>query len=117
MEDSIRTEQFLLNLKKQGRSSPAGIHWASFCKLINSIAECRGEIKTEMPTPLILGGSVASNAYKQEWLGEQLPWAATHNCLDVAISHLERMDYDKWNVGSEEKWELHSASFNEGDGA
>jgi hypothetical protein len=55
---------FLTKEKERGYSSPSGRYWDNFYKMITKNVE-----NDRLPSlPLILGGSIASNADKQERL-------------------------------------------------
>ncbi len=99
--DEARKKEFLAKIKKDGRSSPAGLHWAKFTDLLY---EHRKDESDRPPVSLILAASSESNQSKHERLSEQLSWAISRNCLDAALAFLEKLPEESWNNGSLETW-------------
>ena len=97
-----RIEQFLSEIKMEGRSSLAGLHWQRFYEFLRL-----RNIKEEdnPPIPLILGASGESNARKQERLAHQLEWASRHDILDEAIRYLREAPAEQWNRGALSDWD------------
>ncbi len=60
-------EQFLNEIKLEGRASPAGFHWHQFYKFLQSR---KTESASDPPIPLILAASGESNARKHERLAQ-----------------------------------------------
>jgi len=96
-----KIETFLNEIKEDGRSSPAGMHWNEFSMFLKSFRE-QGE--SDPPVPLILAASGESAASKHNRLSKQLEWAMDYHCLDEAIAFLEKLGSDKWNSSSPENW-------------
>ncbi|MBP6013145.1 MAG: hypothetical protein KBA31_13040 [Alphaproteobacteria bacterium] len=100
----------MADLKAKGRSAPAGRLWHEFFKKVT-----KGIDRSERPAlPLILAGSVASNAQKQDRLREHLFWADKHGRLEEAFALLFSTPEDGWNEGSESDWHK-SSSWEDGE--
>lgn len=98
--DEQQVDEYLGRLKASGRSAPAGRYWDDLYRLIT-----RGLPKDTHPRlPLILGGSIASDAEKQERLREHLLWALAHARLAHAYAFLEKIPENGWNVGTIDRW-------------
>jgi hypothetical protein len=96
-----RIEQFLGGIKAEGRSSPAGTHWAEFYGFLQTRSKPGQE---DPPVPLILGASGESNSKKHSRLRGQLEWALDNSCIAEAIGYLEKIPADQWNSSSRERW-------------
>jgi len=94
-------EASLEALKEQGRSSPAGLHWQRFHKLL--LAH-RLQGQGEPPVPFILAAAGESDASKHRRLGDQLRWAEQNGCLAEALRFLAQLRPEDWNVGSLAAW-------------
>jgi len=94
-------ESFLEKIKKQGRSSPAGMCWNDFFIFLKKFKQ---PDDTDPPVPLILAASGESDASKHFRLSNQLYWAFDHGCLDEALAFIKNLNPDKWNLGSIEEW-------------
>ncbi len=101
MIDKERKQEFLARIKSEGRSSPAGKHWADFHAVL-----MRHQKADESASlmPLILAASGASDKDKHQRLSDQLDWAIANDCFEVAIGFLEKLDEDNWNCGTPDKW-------------
>jgi hypothetical protein len=99
--DEVRRQEFLDKIEQEGRSSPSGLQWANFTKLLY---ESRSGESDRPPVPLILAASAESNQSKHERLSEQLSWAIRRGCLDAALAFLEKLPEENWNKGSHEDW-------------
>jgi hypothetical protein len=95
-------ECFLAGFKKEGRSSPTGMYWNDFFVLLK---EYKLHNEPDPPSPLILAASGESNASKYFRLSEQLRWSLDHGCLNEALSFLNKLSPDKWNMGSIKDWD------------
>ena len=93
-------EQFPNEIRLEGRSSPAGIHWHQFHQFLQSR---KTESEGDPPVPLILGASGESNARKQERLAQQLEWALQHGILEEAIRFLQQI---RSSIGTEDRCQL-----------
>ena len=112
MDYEARIADYIAKLKSEWRSSPAGIHWHRFYQRIT-----RNIPKDEWPpNPLILGGSIASDAHKLERLEVHLKWAAQCDRLDEAIRLLDRIPKKDWNIGDEQTWFNSVSMFDEDEG-
>ena len=100
-----RIGAYLSACKECGRSSPAGSAWYAFWTRLSS-AKPAGV--SDPPVPLILAASGESDASKQRRLREQLVWAERNSLLDVALSWLEAIPAEQWNVGSLDRWHVDS---------
>ena len=100
-QEKSKAEEFLRRIKQDGRSSPAGYHWAEFSKFLY---EHRKNDSDRIPVSLILAASAESNSAKHWRLSEQLDWAIRHECLKEAIAYLENLPNEHWNQGSLESW-------------
>lgn len=96
-------DDFLLELKAKGWSSPAGIHWDRLRKLL--LRNSKVDDNERLLNPLILGGNMASHALKHERLNEQLDWAIRHGCIDEALRYLERLPEKCWNISISDDWD------------
>jgi len=96
-----RIDSVLNKLKEVGRSSPFGIHWQDFYILLKGHQKPR---EPNPPVPLILAGSVFSNATKHQRLTNQLEWAMEHDCLEKALKFLEALHPDEWNSAHPLRW-------------
>lgn len=94
-------ETFLEQIKSEGRSSPAGMHWNNF---FNFLCSKQQPGQRKPPVPLILAASGASDASKHWRLSEQLRWAEESGCLDDALSFLQFISAEHWNTCSPEQW-------------
>lgn len=101
MSDQHDIETFLERIKSEGRSSPAGIHWHKFYEHLQS-RKLPGSV--DPPVPMILAASGESNASKHHRLSQQLQWALQNECLGDAITYLEELGADCWNLGTEDRW-------------
>lgn len=107
MTDEERRQKFLAIIKSQGRSSPAGKHWAEFYTLLKRYGSA-GDVKGP-PVPFILAASAESDRAKHDRLAQQLSWAIEHNCFAQAIAYLEGLaDGEQWNIGSPATWDQDS---------
>jgi hypothetical protein len=100
--DEPQIEEFLLRIKSEFRSSPAGIYWNDFYKILCRRAPTSGMGKP--PVPLILAASDESNSAKHYRLGEQLRWAQANGVLEQAFQFLGSLKPDQWNHCTPEKW-------------
>ena len=98
-----RKDAFLLAIKQKGKSSPSAKYWDQLCKLLQKHE--RSPETDRLKNPLILGGSIASDAHKHERLGEQLDWTIRHECFDEAMELLEKLPEDAWNTCPLNEWE------------
>lgn len=87
--------------KSEGRSSPSGGHWHRFWTWLN---ENKPVDATKPPPPLILGASGASHASKHRRLGEQLKWADAYGLALHALTLLDALPPDSWNIGDSRRW-------------
>jgi hypothetical protein len=94
-------EQFLNEIKLEGRASPSGFHWDQFYKFLKSR---KTESAGDPPIPLILAASGESNARKHERLAQQLDWALRQGILEEAIRFLQQIPVERWNQGQLSKW-------------
>lgn len=102
-------DDYLGTLKAAGRSAPDGRYWDELYRLIT-----REFPKDTHPSvPLILAGSIASNAEKHQRLREHLSWAGDRGRLLAALDFLSTVPEDGWNVGGPGDW---SKSFSWEDG-
>ena len=92
----------LTNLKERGFSSPAGIHWDEFRKLL--VRQANNTAEDRFPPPLILAASIESDAVKFNRLREQINWAKRNGCLEQALDYLRSLDDSSWNRCPVEKW-------------
>ena len=97
--NNVTIENFLANLKAEGKSSPCD--WHQFHQFLTS-KKLPGQ--PPPPVPLILAASDESNATKHIRLGEQLQWASINLCLDDVISYLKSISPEQWNTCSIEDW-------------
>ncbi len=86
-------KSFLDEIKKNGKSSPYGMHWNEFFKFLKNYKK---QNETDPPLPLILAATGESKALKHHRLSMQLEWAEGHNCLDEAILFLKELQTEKW---------------------
>lgn len=100
-----KIEDFLYEIKEEGRSSPAGMYWNDFFKFLKSFENSK---ESNPPVPLILAASGESDTSKHQRLSKQLEWALEHHCLDEAIEFLNKLSRDQWNSGSLENWSKNS---------
>ena len=100
-------EQFLNEIRLDGRSSPAGFHWHRFYEFLQSR---KTESRGDPPVPLILAASGESNARKHECLAQQLEWASRHGILEEAIRFLHQIPVENWNRGALSTW--HADTYN-----
>jgi hypothetical protein len=99
-EDEIK--EFLEQIESDGRSSPAGQHWAEFYKLLCRYV--RGAGSSMPPVPLILAAASESDSAKHLRLAEQLKWAKANSALIEALRFLKNLQPDDWNHGTVENW-------------
>jgi hypothetical protein len=93
-------DAYLDTLKQRERSSPAGKYWDRVFRMITENLP-----PDEMPpNPLILGGSIASDANKHACLREHLIVAAKRDCLFEVISMMEKFPTRAWNTAPIESW-------------
>ena len=129
MDPASDRKNLLIELKKRGYSSPAGIHWSKLHRMLVRLGRVATDgdpigtvfpsddlffssddpmntlsSKDKCPNPLILGGDMASDAVKHKRLIEQLDWAERHGCLGQALSYLKNLDDSSWNQSPHEKW-------------
>lgn len=97
-----RIEQFLGELKLEGRSSPAGLHWDRFYEFLQSR---KTSDEDDPPVPFILGASGESNTRKHERLSQQLEWASRNGILAEAIQYLRETSVKQWNRGALSDWD------------
>ena len=103
MTDAMELTKYSEELKRRGMSSPSGMYWDRFWKLLKSKG---GEDEADkLLVPLILGGSLASDAVKHERLVHQLEWAGCHGCLKKALEYLRRLHAPCWNQAPLNTWE------------
>jgi hypothetical protein len=95
-------DNFMKQLKAEGRSSPAGQHWAKFHEMLCHHSQRIGAGRP--PVPLILAASGESDAAKHRRLAEQLYWAETNGVVSEALEFLRGLPEDHWNSNSVEKW-------------
>lgn len=95
-------ETFLKQLRKEGRSSPAGMYWNDFYTFLKKFKQSS---EPDPPVPLILAASCESDASKYSRLKKQLQLALDHNCLNEAIEFLNNISLENWNSGPLEKWD------------
>lgn len=100
-----RIQSYLDAIKRDGKSSPSGIHWNDFFIFLKKIKKPKEHAPL---APLILGASVESDATKHERLKTQLQWALEHDCLDKALEFLKNLNTDQWNTCSKEGWDKDS---------
>jgi hypothetical protein len=93
---------FLERIRREGRSSPAGQHWATFHDLLSRHAGRVGAVRP--PMPLILAASGESDESKFHRLAEQLRWAKVNGFLTEALQYLDDLQTDHWNHCSMEDW-------------
>jgi hypothetical protein len=98
-------EQYLRQIKAQGQSSPAGMHWNDF---FNFLCSKQKPGQKKPPVPFILAASGESNASKHRRLAEQLVWAEAAGCIDEALACLGAIPIENWNTGSPERWNKES---------
>lgn len=103
-----RIEQFLNDLKSEGRSSPASIYWHEFYEFLLS-KNRPGQANP--PVPLILAASVESDANKHKRLSNQLEWALENGCIDEALHYLETIPAENWNSCPLDRWHQESHDF------
>ena len=104
--DDSQIDEFLMTIKSQSHSSPAGRHWDDFHKLLCQLA---AEGKTmRPPMPLILAASGELDAAKHARLGEQLRWAQANGVLAAALAFLKKLDSSNWNHGAAKDWDQSS---------
>ncbi len=101
MSHSQVIETALSRWKAEGRSSPAGRDWHDFWTWLN---ENRSAGAAKPPGPLILAASGASNAAKHQCLRKQLEWADASGLLHEALSRLDGIPSDCWNIGDSRRW-------------
>jgi len=101
MRESL-INNFLERIKTEGRSSPAGQHWATFHDLLCSHARRVGAKRP--PVPLILAALGAADRSKHQRLAEQLRWAQANGVLTEALQFLGNLPPDQWNQGTAENW-------------
>ena len=94
--------QFLESIRSSNRSSPSGMHWENFRKLL--VRSAKVETKFKLLNPLILGGDIASHAEKHLRLSEQLDWAEAHGCLNEALTFLAALPATAWNASNGTDW-------------
>lgn len=95
--------QFLDSIRSDNRSSPTGVHWESFRKLL--VRSAKTDARYKLPNPLILGGDIASYADKHRRLSEQLDWAEDHGCLGEALVFLANLPSGAWNTSDGSDWD------------
>jgi hypothetical protein len=105
--DEALISNFLERIASEGRSSPAGLHWATFHELLCSHVSRIGTGRP--PMPLILAASGEANSSKHQRLAEQLQWARANGVLTEALRFLEGLRPDQWNRGTTEDW--HRAAY------
>lgn len=88
---------FLTEIKNEGRSSPAGMHWDNF---FNFLKKFKSPNEPDPPKPLILAASGESDTSIHNRLKRQLEWALEHHCLEEAIEFLKNISSENWNSGS-----------------
>jgi hypothetical protein len=103
--DAQRIEEYLASLKVEWRSSPSGLQWHRLLELLEAHSSSADD---RPPPPFILAASGESNASKLYRLGEQLRWAAEHSCLDVALTYLDTVPLEHWNIGAPGRWDRSS---------
>ena len=96
-----KVDNFLSEIKTEGRSSPAGRNWRDFWKWLEKRVPAQID---KPPIPLILAASGASDSTKHDRLREQLMFAERHGFALEAIGWLNSLAYDDWNHGSESNW-------------
>ena len=129
MDPASDKKNFLIELRVRGLTHPVGMHWSKLHRMLvrfgrgatdgDSVATAFPSddlfsktdnpmdtlsSKDKCPNPLILGGSIASDAVKHEQLIEQLDWAERHGCLDQALNYLKKLNDSDWNKSQCEKW-------------
>ena len=127
MDPASDKKNFLIELKARGLTHLAGVHWVKLHRMLVRLGrgatadDSIGTVfpsddlfskpedsmntlssKDKCPNPLILGGSIASDAVKHERLIEQLDWAERHCCLGQALNYLKKLDDSDWNQSSHE---------------
>ena len=95
-------QAYLDEIKTQGRSAPAGIHWDKLCKLVRRCSKVDDD--EELYNPLILGGHVASHSEKHQRLAHHLKWAERHHCLEEALAYLKVLPDEHWNRSMGDDW-------------
>ena len=95
--------QFLESIRSDNRSSPTGVHWESFRKLL--VRSAKTDARYKLPNPLILGGDIASYADKYRRLSEQLDWAEDHGCLGEALVFLAKLPSGAWHTSDSSDWD------------
>ena len=93
--------KMLEQLKAEGRSSPSGLSWDNFHKMLCRYARPEA---TRPPMPLILAASSESDDTKHRRLAEHLEWAHRNGCLDEALQFLNELEPEKWNQSTLENW-------------
>jgi len=97
-----KIESFLNEIKREERSSPAGMHWDDFYTYLKKFKQ---PDEPDPPVPLILAASGESDESKYSRLKNQLQWALDHNCFNEAIEFLRNINLENWNSGPLEKWD------------
>ena len=100
--DEALIGKFLERIKTEGRSSPAGQHWAAFHDLLCRHAHRVGAERP--PVPLILAASGVASSSKHQRLSAQLHWAQVNGVLTEALQFLADLQPDQWNMGAAENW-------------
>jgi hypothetical protein len=100
-----KIQEYLVEIKAEGKVSPSGMHWNDFFLLLKQHKRT-GEV--DPPMPLILAASGESPASKQDRLEAQLTWAQTNNCLELALDFLKKLPIDKWSTSPSSKWNTSS---------
>lgn len=94
-------QEFLNELKNQGKVAPAGALWHDFYLFLDKY-KAAGEAGP--PLPLILAASGESPSSKHLRLLRQLDWAMNRGILEQAIEYLLQLDEQKWEISSEANW-------------
>ena len=94
-----RIDSFMDELRSRGRACPAD--WSTFQHVLSGFQKPGG---AKPPVPMILAASAEAPSSKHRRLKQQLLWAEAHHCLDEALSFLEALPDDGWEVSSEQGW-------------
>lgn len=91
---------YLEKLERQGKSSPAGIHWQ---RVFSFIAKHQ-PAENQLENPLILNGSIAPNSDKRDRFRDHLIAAAFAGVLTETLEMLDQIPDDGWNVAPASTW-------------
>lgn len=80
----------------------------SWQRFFDSLRARKGAGASDPPVPLILAASGESNSSKLERLAAQLDWAFDNGRLDEALTALQSIPPEQWNVGPFDGWDVDS---------